>query len=386
MSIISDTQSLAAACQKLSAHGYITIDTEFLRDRTYYPQLCLVQVAGPGIDAVAIDPLAKGIDMGPLYGLLANESVLKVFHAARQDLEIFFNLTGKIPHPIFDTQVAAMVCGYGEQVGYNSIVADVCKVQIDKGAQFTDWSRRPLTPRQLAYALDDVTYLRDVYAHLAQALEERGRIEWVFEEMEILTNPATYQNLPEEQWKRIKLKSNKPKVLAVLREIAAWREREAQRRNLPRGRVARDEILAEIAIHPPKNAEELRHIRNIPGDITGRFSDQILDAVKKGLATPTAECPKMEIRPRFPQDLTPALEMLKMLLRIQASEYEVAAKLIAGSSDLEELAALNGKAQIAALKGWRYEVFGREAQRLMAGDLALTLKDKRITLLEFTDK
>jgi len=382
MSIISDTKALAALCEKLSAHEFLTIDTEFLRDKTYYPQLCLVQMAGPGIDAVAIDPLAKGIDLAPLYDLMANERILKVFHAARQDVEILFNLTGKIPHPIFDTQVAAMVCGYGEQVGYNAIVADVCKVQIDKGAQFTDWARRPLTPRQLAYALDDVTYLRDVYLHLSSKLARQGRTEWVNEEMEILTDPATYRNAPEDSWKRIKIKTNKPKILAVLREVSAWREREAQRRDIPRGRVLRDEMLAEIAIHPPKNVADLRQIRNMPGDVAqGKYGEQLLEAVKKGLSTPPDQCPKLEFRPRFPQELTPVLEMLKMLLRIQASEHHVAAKLIADSEDLEDLAVHGAQAQIHAVKGWRYDVFGQEAQRLLNGELAITLKDKKITLL-----
>ncbi len=384
--MITDTQSLAAACAKLAAHEFITIDTEFLRDRTYYPQLCLLQMAGPGIDAVAVDTLADGLDLAPLTELLNNEKVLKVFHAARQDVEIFYNLTGKVPHPIFDTQVAAMVCGYGEQVGYNAIVADVCKVQIDKGAQFTDWARRPLTPRQLAYALDDVTYLRDVYKRLAQLLEKRGRTEWVFEEMDILTAPATYKNEPMDSWKRIKIKSNKPKVMAVLREVAAWREREAQRRDIPRGRVVRDETLAEIAIHLPADMGELRAIRNVSGELGGKFGEQVLDAVKKGMAVPTDQCPKPEFRPRFPPELTPVLEMLKMLLRIQASENEVAAKLVANTEDLEELAMLDGKAKIAALKGWRYDVFGKEAERLMNGDLALTLKDRRITLLDFSEE
>ncbi len=378
MSIITDTDSLSRFCDELRECSYVTIDTEFLRDKTYYPQLCLVQLAGPDIDAQAVDPLQGDIDLAPLVELLNDEKVVKVFHAARQDLEIFYNLTGKIPHPIFDTQVAAMVCGYGEQVGYNNLIRDICKVQIDKGAQFTDWSRRPLSKRQLSYALDDVIYLRDAYAHLSKMLEKRGRTKWVNEEMEILTDPATYQNPPEEAWQRIKIKSNKPRVLAVLREVAAWREREAQRRDIPRGRVLRDETLADLSIHPPKNAEDLLRIRNLPEDVArGKFGRQLLDAVKQGLQVPHNECPELPQRLRFPPELTPVLEMLKMLLRIQASENQVAAKLIASSSDLEALA-MDDNAPVAAIKGWRFDVFGKEALAMKKGKIALTLSDNKI--------
>ncbi len=378
MSVITDTKSLAAICDKLAKNDFLTIDTEFLRDKTYYPRLCLVQLAGPGIDAVAVDPLADGIDLKPLFDLMQNEKVLKVFHAARQDLEIFYNLAGAVPVPLFDTQVAAMVCGHGEQIGYNNIVNSVCRVQLDKGAQFTDWSRRPLSKKQLSYALDDVTYLRDVYLHLSGELERRGRSKWVNEEMAVLRDPETYENRPEEAWQRIKIKSNKPKVLAVLREVAAWRESEAQRRDVPRARVVRDETLADLAIHPPQKEKDLKRIRNIPGDIAqGKFGAQVIAAVQKGLSTPADQCPKPKKRSRFPQELTPVLEMLKMLLRIQASEHEVAAKLIAANGDLEELA-MNDNAEIPALRGWRFEVFGKEALAMKKGGVALSLKDNQI--------
>ncbi|MCB9989768.1 MAG: ribonuclease D [Rhodospirillales bacterium] len=378
MTIIKDNKALTEICTRLAGNDFLTIDTEFLRDKTYYPRLCLIQLAGPGIDPVAVDPLEKGLDMAPLIDLLNNEKVVKVFHAARQDLEIFYNLTGKIPHPIFDTQVAAMVCGYGEQVGYNNLINDICKVQLDKGAQFTDWSRRPLSKRQLSYALDDVTYLRDAYTHLSAVLEKRGRTKWVNEEMEILTDPATYENPPDQAWQRIKIKSTKPRVLAVLREVAAWREREAQRRDIPRGRVLRDETLADLAVHPPKVLADLKNIRNLPGDIAGgRFGQQLLDAVKKGLDTDKKDCPVPEIKPRLPQDLAPVVEMLKMLLRIQASTHEVAAKLIASASDLEALA-MDDKAAIPAAKGWRHEIFGKEALAMKHGKVALSLKNNQI--------
>lgn len=378
MSIITNTQSLAAFCKKLQQNRFLTIDTEFLRDRTYYPRLCLLQMAGPDIDAMAVDPLADGIDLTPLIDLLNDERVIKVFHAARQDLEIFYQLTGKIPHPIFDTQVAAMVCGYGEQIGYNNLVSDICKVRLDKGAQFTDWARRPLSKRQLSYALDDVTYLREVFLHLDAELEKRNRNKWVTEEMEILTSPGTYENPPEDSWQRIKIRSSKPKVLAVVKEVAAWREREAQRRDVPRARVLRDETLADIAIHPPKDETDLKKIRNMPADIAGgKYGQQILDAVKKGLATPASEAPQPDKKAHFPSELTPVLEMLKMLLRIQASENEVAAKLIASGGDLEALV-MDDKAAIPALKGWRYEVFGKEALALKQGKVALSLKNNQI--------
>ncbi len=378
MSIITDNKALQACCEKLSQNSFLTIDTEFLRDKTYYSTLCLVQLAGPGIDAVAVDPLAEGLDLEPLMDLMANEKVLKVFHAARQDLEIFHNLTNEIPHPIFDTQVAAMVCGYGEQVGYNNLVNAVCGVQIDKGPQFTDWSRRPLSDKQLSYALGDVTHLRDVYLHLEEELDKRGRTQWVNEEMAVLMAPTTYQNHPEESWKRVKIKSTKPQVLAVLREVAAWRELEAQRRNVPRNRIVRDETLADMAIHPPKNEKDLKRIRNLPGDMTqGKYGDQLIDATKKGLEIPVAKCPVLKKRTRFPSELTPVLEMLKMLLRIQASEHEVAAKLIAVNGDLEELA-MSDSAEISVLKGWRYDVFGKEAVALKHGKIVLSLENNQI--------
>ncbi len=382
MTMITDTKSLAALCDKLAAKPYITIDTEFLRDRTYYPKLCLVQLAADDTDPVAVDPLAEGIDLQPLFDLLADESVIKVFHAARQDLEIFYNLTGTIPHPLFDTQVAAMVCGYGDQVGYNNIVQAVCGVRIDKGAQFTDWARRPLSKRQLSYALDDVTYLRDVYKNLDEALSQQDRTSWVKQEMQVLTDPATYENPPDDAWQRIKVRSHKPHVYAVLRAAASWREREAQRRNVPRGRIIRDETLADLAVHPPKKAEDLRKIRNMPGEVAnGKYGPQLIEVVQKALALPKDDCPRPAEKERLPQELTPVLEMLKMLLRIQASEHDVAAKLIASADDLQALA-MNDKAAVPALKGWRYEVFGSDALALKHGKIALGLKQNRITKIQ----
>jgi ribonuclease D len=378
MSLIQTTDKLQEFCAVLRQLPFVTIDTEFLRDKTYYPQLCLVQMAGPRVDPMAVDPLADGIDLTPLIDLLLDDSVVKVFHAARQDLEIIYNLTGKIPQALFDTQVAAMVCGFGDQIGYYNLVHDLCKVRIDKGAQFTDWSRRPLSERQLSYALDDVTYLRDIYQKLSQQLKDKGRADWVCEEMAILKDPETYANDPDNAWERIKLRTDKAQALAVLQKVSAWREREAQRRNVPRSRIIRDEIIADIAVHPPMTTEELAKIRDFNMEkATGRWGLSILDAVKIGMAVPRDQAPQVEQKSRFPSDLTPALEMLKMLMRIQCAEHDVAGKLIASSSDLEALA-MDDRADIPALKGWRFEVFGRDALRLKHGQLALSLHKGKI--------
>lgn len=378
MSLITDTKSLAAICKKLAVHDFLTIDTEFLREKTYYPKLCLVQLAGPDIDAVAVDVLADGIDLQPLYDLMADDSVVKVFHAARQDIEIFYNLAGKVQHPLFDTQVAAMVCGHGESIGYSNLIRELCDVHLDKGAQFTDWSRRPLSDTQLSYALDDVTYLRDAYKKLVAELEQTGRTKWVSQEMDILCDPATYQNPPEEAWQRIKLRSSHPKTYVVLKELAAWREEEAQRRDIPRGRVIRDDALVDIAVHAPRRPEDLAKARNVSIDMAkGRIGREILERIGKALAVPKKDWPRPQQPKRLPQEYGPALEMLKMLLRIQASDTGVAAKLIASSGDLEALA--QGEAEnMKIMKGWRYEIFGREAEALIKGELSLTLQDGKI--------
>lgn len=383
--IITDQRKLEEFCTALKKGPFLTIDTEFLRDKTYYPRLCLIQMAGPGIDAAAVDPLAPGLDLAPVHGLLADENIVKVFHAARQDLEIFYNLTGNIPHPLFDTQVAAMVCGYGDQVGYHALVDKICGHNLDKGAQFTDWSRRPLSKRQLDYALDDVTHLRDIYLHLSRELEREGRTSWVRQEMDILTSPATYQNPPREAWRRIKIKTNRPKVLSVLREIAAWREEEAQRRDVPRNRVLRDEVLADIAIHEPQGTDDLGKIRGIGADMArGKMGQALLLAIKRGLETPKNQMPEIVRKNGMPSEYTPALEMLKMLLRICAAEAGVAAKLIANSEDLEALA-MEKNPDIPALKGWRREVFGNQALALKDGKLSLSLKNNQIRKVEIKE-
>ena len=378
MTMITDTDTLKSLCKALAAEPFITVDTEFLRDKTYYPQLCLVQLAAPQGEPVAVDPLSGDVDLKPLLDLMANPKVLKVFHAARQDMEIFYNLMDEIPAPLFDTQVAAMVCGYGESVGYHNLVSGICHAKLDKSAQFTDWSRRPLSKKQLVYALDDVTYLRDVYRHLAAALDKQDRTKWVEQEMAILNAPETYQNPLEDAWQRIRIRTDKPKILAVLREIAAWREKEAQRRDVPRSRVIRDEILADLAVHAPRTADDLSHIRGLPREFAhGRLGKEMLEAIHRGLETPPEKAPRAERRERFPSDLTPVLEMLKMLLRIQCAEHDVASKLVASQDDLEALA-LDDAADIPALKGWRYEVFGAEALALKQGKITLGLSRNKI--------
>lgn len=371
--IITDTPALRALCDDLAKQPYITIDTEFLRDKTYYPTLCLVQVAPPVGDAAAIDPLAKDIDLTPLIELMANQNVLKIFHAARQDVETFFNLCGQIPTPIFDTQVAAMVCGYGDQIGYLNLVQDICGKKLDKGAQFTDWSRRPLTDKQISYALDDVIWLRDVYRHLSDELKKRGRTEWVFEEMAFLTDPKTYKNPPEDAWQRLKLRTDKPQAVAVLIEAARWREEEAQRRNIPRGRILKDEALLDLAVHAPRTIDELKHIRGVGEDVArGKLGQSILNAVERGLSLPRDQLPRQERRKALPPNLAPVVELLKVLLRIVAAENEVAARLIASPDDLEEIAK-SDTADVAAMKGWRHEVFGVEALELKSGRIALCI-------------
>ncbi len=384
MPVITDNQRLNEVCENLSRHDFITIDTEFLREKTYYPKLCLIQVSSPEGEAHAIDPIEGNLDLAPLLDLLANQKILKVLHAARQDLEIFYALMNEVPRPFFDTQIAAMVCGYGDSVGYEALVRNITGTQIDKSVQFTDWSRRPLSKKQIDYALGDVTHLCKVYRHLAAKLEERGRTSWVFEEEAILEDPAIYENNPEEAWRRIKVKTPKPKMLAVLREIAAWREIRAQEKNIPRPWVLRDETLADMAAQAPKDAGQLKKIRNMPGDMADRPAGKaLLECIQKGLATPKDKMPQpIKKKPLAPQAAA-TVDVLRMLLKVQCTESEVASKLVASKEDLEAIA-MDDNADVPALKGWRYEVFGKEALALKKGKLAIGLKDTNITKFEVT--
>ncbi|MCH7865877.1 MAG: ribonuclease D [Proteobacteria bacterium] len=381
MPMITDTRALAEFCGRLGACDYVTIDTEFMREKTYWPILCLVQVAGPD-EARIIDALADGIDLSPLFDLLADETVLKVFHAARQDLEIFHHLSGRLPVPVFDTQVAAMVCGFGDSVGYEALVMKLAGAKIDKGSRFTDWTLRPLSGRQLDYALDDVIHLRPAYEKLARKLHGNGRESWLEEEMAVLTRPATYLGEPREAFRRIKTRSADGKVLAVLREVAAWREAEAQRRDVPRNRVLRDEALVEIAHHSPATAKELSRTRGLGAKLAnGTYGERILDAVKKGLAQPREDRPEPKVQARLPRGLGPVVDLLKVLLKMKSEDSHVAAKLLASAADIELIATFGEKADVKALKGWRREVFGGDALRLRSGEVSLAVAGKKLKLV-----
>ena len=380
MTLIADSDAMAGFCRRQEQAAFIAIDTEFMRDRTYWPIPCLIQIAGPD-EAAAIDPMAEGIDLTPLFALLRNPAVFKVFHAARQDIEIFFNLMGEVPAPLFDTQVAAMVCGFGDSVSYETLANRLAGAHIDKSSRFTDWARRPLTERQLKYALGDVVPLRRVYERLSQRLEATGRAHWLAEEMAELTDPAAYRLDPAEAWRRLKTRSTDRRTLALARELARWRETTAQRRNLPRNRVLRDEALLEIAAHAPRDAAELSHSRGLgKGFAESRFGVEILAVVARVLASPESSWPEPEKRRELPQGLGPLCDLLRVLLKLRSEENDVAQRLVADAEELERIAA-DDHADVRALQGWRYEVFGRDAIDLKHGRLALTAAGKRINLV-----
>jgi ribonuclease D len=381
MELIADTGALATFCKRIAGSRYITVDTEFIRDRTYWPQLCVIQAAGEDA-AEAIDALAPGIDLGPFFELMSTPTPLKVFHAARQDIEIFHHLTGRVPAPLFDTQIAAMVCGFGDSVAYETLASRLAKARIDKSMRFTDWSRRPLSPKQLSYALSDVTHLRIVYEKIAKRLEESGRESWVAEEMAALTSPTTYEIDPRESWRRLKPRSAKPRFLAVLRELAAWREEEARRRNLPRNRILRDETLKEIAAHEPKTADELGHLRSLSrGQAGGELGRAIFAAVARGLAVPEDECPQ-PAEPGPGEGMNGAsIELLRVLLKMKCERHHVAQKLVASAADIEALAE-SDEADVPALHGWRREVFGEDALALKHGKLGLTAEGNRVRMVK----
>ncbi|MFD2233346.1 ribonuclease D [Phaeospirillum tilakii] len=377
MPMISDTDSLAAFCQRLKTASFVTVDTEFMREKTYWPILCLVQLGGPD-EAHAVDPLAPGIDLSPLFELMADTSVLKVFHAARQDVEIFLHISGTLPTPLFDTQVAAMVCGFGDAVSYETLASQLAKARIDKSMRFTDWAARPLSDKQVQYALADVTHLRIAYEKLARKLERNGRLDWLAEEMGLLSDPATYQVDPEQAWRRLKPRSTSPRFLAVLKELAAWREREAQDRDLPRQRVLRDEALTEIAVHRPTDVAELGRMRGIGKGLgEGRMGQAILEAVRRGLDMPESQCPAPPDRVDLPKGLGPVVDLLKVLLKMKCDEHGVASRLVANAADLDAIAA-DDAADVPALRGWRRELFGEDALRLKNGQIGLGFcKDDR---------
>lgn len=387
MSLIVDTAALAAFCHRLREAPFVTVDTEFMREKTYWPQLCLVQLAGPG-EAWAVDPLAPGIDLSPLFELMADERVLKVFHAARQDVEIFCHLAGAVPKPLFDSQVAAMVCGFGDAVSYETLATQLAKARIDKSMRFTDWSARPLSDKQIAYALADVTHLRIVYEKLAKRLERDGRAAWLCEEMAILNDPATYRVEPGQAWRRLKSRSSSPRFLQVLKGLAAWREREAQERDLPRQRIVRDETLMEIAARAPTATDDLARTRGLAkGTAEGRFGTAILAVIAESLAEPQASWPQPPERTELPRALAPAADLMKVLLKLKCDQHDVAQRLVASSQDIEALAA-DDLADVPAAKGWRRDIFGEDALRLKHGRIALALAEngKGLRLIPVEDE
>ncbi|MEX0338223.1 MAG: ribonuclease D [Arenibacterium sp.] len=384
MKTLTTTEELKAFCKAAAREDYVTIDTEFLRERTYYYKLCLVQIAMPGDDdenAVLVDPLTDGLSLEPLYELFRNTSVVKVFHAARQDLEIFWVEAQVFPEPLFDTQVAAMVCGFGEQVGYETLVRKIARASVDKTSRFTDWSRRPLSKAQQAYALADVTHLRQIYEYLNTELEKTSRKRWVEEELEILTNPATYEIQPDAAWQRVKTRTNSPKFLAIVRELAAFRESYAQSNNVPRNRVFKDDALVELASAKPSNLGDLSGLRLLLREARkGTIADGIIAAVKRGVECPPDRMPKPD-RTREKLQINPALaDLLRVLLKSKAEESGVAARLIASSADLDLIAA--GRRDVTALSGWRHEVFGTDALRLCDGQIALAAKGTAVRIVE----
>ena len=379
ITVITESALLTQYCDSWQNAEYVTVDTEFMREHTYWPKLCLIQVGGPN-ESVIIDPLVKELDLTPFFKLLGNKNILKVFHAARQDVELFHHLTGQLPEPLFDTQLAAMACGYGDSVGYEKLAARIADAQIDKTLRFTDWARRPLTDRQLLYAVADVSHLRPIYDHLSGQLANNGRRSWIDEEMGILTNPATYENPPEEAWKRVKVRNAKPRFLAILREVAAWREREAQRRNLPRNRVIREEAMTEIAAHAPTNVNELARVRAISQKVAESDMGQaILRAVNQALALDKNCYPNLPKKVEKPRGLAPLLDLLKVLLKMRCEQSGVAQKLVATVNDLEQFAA--GDQSSPLLTGWRRELFGELGLALKEGRVALTVTNGQIVAI-----
>ncbi len=379
MDVITTSDDLAALCERLGGGEFVAVDTEFMRERTFWPRLCLVQMAGPG-EAVAIDPLAPDIDLAPMFALLFDAPVLKVFHAARQDIEVLHHLAGRVPAPLFDTQIAAMVCGLGDSVSYEALAAKLAGARVDKSSRFTDWSRRPLTKRQLRYAIDDVRHLRVIYESLAQRLEETGRAGWVAEEMAALSDLPQYEQRPEEAWRRIKRRSTDGRFLAVLREVAAWRESRAQERDLPRNWVVRDESLVEIAAQRPGTVEHLARTRGLNRSTAeGTLGRDLLAAVERGRALPEAECPRVEKPPPPPRGAGQVADLLKVLLKIKCDEHGVAPRLVANSADLERIAG-EDTPDVPALGGWRREIFGADALALKHGRLALVARGRRVEL------
>lgn len=378
--IITTQAALDAFCAALNGAPYVAIDTEFLRDSTFWPKLCLVQAATPD-QAAAIDPLAPGIDLAPLLRIMADTSTVKVFHAARQDIEIFVRLMGAPPKPVFDTQIAAMVCGFGDSIGYDKLVAAVANERIDKGPRFTNWAERPLSDEQINYALSDVTHLCVIYERLSSMLETRGRADWAWEEQKALVDPVTYDTDPESAWKRLKTRTEKPKFLNILQAAAAWREREAMRRDQPRNWVMRDDTLLNVAAQAPKDENGLGRCRGLPkGFAQSRGGQELLATVREAAKKPANAAPKPKPRRQIEPENMPTVELLRVLLKRAAETHGVAQRLIASSEDMESIA--SGR-DAPALSGWRREVFGADAERLINGELAMSIADGKVNIFQF---
>jgi ribonuclease D len=381
MRVITHTAELEKLRRELHGAEFLTVDTEFMRETTYWPKLCLIQAAAPGVEAV-IDPLASGLDLSPFLEVMNDKSILKVFHAARQDLEIFLKLSGALPAPLFDTQIAAMACGYGDTIAYDALVQQVLKQRLDKSSRFTDWSRRPLSEAQLAYALADVTHLRDVYPRMRVQLDREGRTAWLDEEHAKLSDPEIYDTTPENAWKRLKLRKTTPDYVLALQVAAAWRERQAQARDVPRGRIVKDDALYEIAEHRPKSAGDFDRMRAVPrGFGNSRAAQELIQALDRAFADANRVTHKVERPPALPSGIGPTVELLKVLLRYEAEANNVAPRLIASTAEIEAIAA-SDDADVEALKGWRRKVFGERALALKHGKLALLLKNGKVAVEE----
>ncbi|WP_269716855.1 ribonuclease D [Caulobacter sp. NIBR2454] len=380
MQPITTTAALSAFCNQIKGQPFVAVDTEFMRETTYWPKLCLIQAAAPNAEAV-IDPLAEGLDLEPFLEILRDESILKVFHAARQDVEIFNNLDA-MPRPLFDTQIAGMAAGFGEQIAYDALVRQMLKIELDKSSRFTDWARRPLTEAQLTYALADVTHLAALFPMLRERLQKAGRLAWVEEEMAAVTDPAAYDVDPEKAWRRLKPRKTQAKYLAVFRAVAAWRERTAQTRDQPRGRILKDDAIDELAAQAPIDVAGLDRLRGVPKGFSGsKFGPDLLEAIRTALKDPEGYAPVIERGPPPPQNAGAVVELLKVLLKARAEDAGVASKLIATVSDLDKIAS-DDEADTPALKGWRYDAFGADALKLKRGELALVLDGARVRVVE----
>ncbi|TWH35539.1 MULTISPECIES: ribonuclease D [unclassified Aminobacter] len=382
MHLITRQEELESVIGELSRSDFVTVDTEFIRETTFWAELCLIQMAAPGVTAL-VDPLAPGLDLAPFFRLMTDERILKVFHAARQDVEIIYHLGKIIPTPMFDTQVAAAVCGFGDSVSYDQLVQKVTGARIDKTSRFTDWRHRPLSDKQLEYALADVTHLIDVYRHLKDELERENRAHWLNEEMSVLTSPETYDPDPEDAWKRLKMRVRKPQELAIMQAVATWREYEARERNVPRGRVLKDDAIFEIAQQAPRDAAALARLRTTPkGWERSSTAAGVLAAVNKALEIPKDQLPKLPKQVQQAEGTSAAAELLKVLLKIVAEQQGVAPKVLASSDDVEKIAASGENADVPAMHGWRREVFGERALALVRGEIALKFEKRKITVFD----